>query len=152
MPPSYLFAWLMTVGYPAEAMDGGGTRGRPPFETMFFKGQVGQPFERDEQTVELLKQLNLIQQPGPTPGRLEEINSLTKRFGLGDEALTDWKLGPSQLDNATTAVDTKPDPLSPEEVAASTGDTKEGDFILTPTVRREVLDKYRKDKGIGDAD
>ena len=119
---------------------------------MFFKGKVGQPFERDAATVQLLEELNLIQQPGPTPGRLEEINKLTKRFGLGDEALTDWKLGPSQLDDPVNAVDTKPDMLSPEEVAASAAGASEGDFKLVPTVKREVLDQYRKDKGIGDAD
>ena len=79
----------MTVGYPSENLDGGGTRGRPPFETMFYKGKVGQPFERDPKTVELLKELKMIQQPGPTPGRLEEINKLTIRFGLGEEALTE---------------------------------------------------------------
>jgi hypothetical protein len=66
---------------------------------MFFKGKVGQPFERDPKTVELLKELKLIQEPGPKAGRLEEINKLTKRFGLGDEWLTDWKLGPSQLND-----------------------------------------------------
>ncbi|MEE8044857.1 MAG: nitroreductase family protein [Thermodesulfobacteriota bacterium] len=152
LPPSYVFCWLQTVGYPAENLDGGGTRGRPPFETMFFKTKVGQPFERDAGTVELLKQLNMIQEPGPTPGRLEDINKLTKRFGLGDDALTDWQLGPSQLNDPVNAVDTKPPSLSPEEVAASAAGAPESDFTLVPTVRREVIDQYRKDKGIGDAD
>jgi nitroreductase len=150
--PSYVFCWLMTVGYPSENLDGGGTRGRPPFETMFFKGKVGQPFERDAATVELLKELNLIQQPGPKPGRLEEINKLTKRFGLGDDALTDWELGPSQLGDPVNAVDTKPASLSAEEVAASAAGAPASDFTLVPTVKREVLDKYREEKGIGDAD
>jgi len=150
--PSYVFCWLMTVGYPSENLDGGGTRGRPPFETMFFKGKVGQPFERDAATVELLKELKMIQEPGPTPGRLEEINKLTKRFGLGDDALTDWKLGPSQLNDPVNAVDTKPEPLSPDEVAASAAGAPESDFTLVPTVKREVLDKYREEKGIGDTD
>ena len=152
LPPSYVFCWLQTVGYPAENLDGGGTRGRPPFETMFYKTRVGQPFERDAGTVELLKQLNMIQEPGPTPGRLEDINKLTKRFGLGDDALTDWQLGPSQLNDPVNAVDTKPPSLSPEEIAASAAGAPENDFTLVPTVRREVIDQYRKDKGIGDAD
>jgi len=152
LPPSYVFCWLQTVGYPAESLDGGGTRGRPPFERMFFKTKVGQPFERDQGTVELLQELNLIQQPGPKPGRLEEINRLTKRFGLGDDALTDWKLGPSQLTDPVNAVDTKPEPLSPEEVAASAEGAPPSDFTLVPTVKREVLDQYRKEKGIGDTD
>ena len=142
----------MTVGYPSENLDGGGTRGRPPFETMFFKGKVGQPFKRDAATVELLKELKMIQEPGPTPGRLEEINKLTIRFGLGEDALTDWKLGPSQLTDPVNAVDTKPEPLSADEVAASASGAQEGDFKLVPTVKREVLDQYRKEKGIGDTD
>ena len=149
---SYVFCWLMTVGYPSESLHGGGTRGRPPFETMFFKGKVGQPFERDAATVELLKELKMIQEPGPTPGRLEEVNKLTIRFGLGEDARTDWKLGPSQMNDPVNIIDTKPDMLSAEEVEASSAGATEGDFKLTPTVKREVLDQYRKDKGIGDAD
>ena len=42
--------------------------------------------------------------------------------------------------------------LSAEEVEASSAGATEGDFKLTPTVKREVLDQYRKEKGIGDAD
>ena len=152
LPPSYVFCWLMTVGYPAENLNGGGTRGRPPFETMFYKSKVGQPFERDAGTVELLKELKLIQEPGPLPGRLEEINKLTKRFGLGDDALTDWKFGPSQLEDPVNAVDRKVEMLTPEEVAASAEGAPPNDFTLVPTVKREVLDNYRKEKGIGDAD
>jgi len=150
--PSYVFCWLMTVGYPSENLDGGGTRGRPPFETMFFKSKVGQPFERDAATVELLKELKLIQAPGPLPGRLEEINKLTIRFGLGKEALTNWKFGPSMLDDPINAGDKKLELLSQEEVDASAEGATEGDFKLTPTVKREVLDKYREDKGIKETD
>jgi len=142
----------MTVGYPSESLDGGGTRGRPPFETMFFKSKVGQPFERNAKTVELLKELKMIQQPGPKLGRLEEINKLTIRFGLGKEALTNWKLTPSQLNDPVNAVDKKVEPLSEAEIEASAAGAKEGDFKLVPTVKREVLDQYRKEKGIGDTD
>jgi len=142
----------MTVGYPSENIDGGGTRGRPPFETMFFKGKVGQPFERDAKTVKLLEELKMIQTPGPKPGRLEEINKLTIRFGLGKDALTDWKLTPSQLTDPVNAVDKKVEPLSASEVEASAAGATEGEFKLVPTVKREVLDQYRKEKGIGDAD
>lgn len=152
LPPSYVFCWMMTLGYPSESMHGGGTRGRPPFESMFFKGKVGQPFERDPATVELLTELKLIQQPGPIPGRLEEINKLTKRFGLGDEHLTDWKYGPSQLDDPVNAGDTKVEMLSAEEVAASAQGAPESDFTIVPTVKREVLDDYRKEKGIKESD
>ena len=92
----------------------------------------------------------MIQAPGPLPGRLEEINKLTKRFGLSDEYLTDWKLEESQL--GEVAGDRKFTPLSPEEVAASAEGAQAGDFQLHPTVKRETLDSYRKEKGIGETD
>ncbi len=151
LPDTYVFSWLMTVGYPAENIDGGGARSRPPFGNMFFEKRVGNSFRRDENVVELLKELKLIQPPGPLPGRLEEINKLTKRFGLGDEWLTDWKLEPSQM--GEVAGDKRFTQLSAEEVQASVGTADiPVDFELKPTVKREVLDKYRKDKGIGDTD
>jgi nitroreductase len=149
---SYVFCWLMTVGYPAESIEAGGTRGRPPFETMFFEKRAGNPFRRDERVVELLKELNLIQKPGPLPGRLEEINTLTKRFGLGDEWLTDWKLGSSMLNDNKIAVDKRPEPLSKEELAKWISADVKVEMKLVPTVKREVLDKYRKEKSIGEQD
>jgi len=152
LPGTYVFCWLMTVGYAAENIDGGGTRPRPPFETMFFEKNVGNPFKREESVVKLLKELNLLQAPGPLPGRLKEINKLTKRFGLGEEWMTDWKLAESQIDNPTTAVDTRPEALSAEEFRATIPGDVPIELQLVPTVKREVLDQYRKDKGIGDAD
>lgn len=147
LPDTYVFSWLMTVGYPAESMEAGGQRCRPPFETMFFEKRVGNPFKRNPEAVKLLEDLKLIQPQGPLPGRLEEINKLTKRFGLGDEALTDWKLEPSQL--GEVAGDKKFNYLSPEEVKVSAEGAPPTDFTLHPTVKREVLDTYRKEKGIG---
>ncbi|HWP92819.1 MAG TPA: nitroreductase family protein [Thermodesulfobacteriota bacterium] len=148
LPDSYVFCWLLTVGYPAERIDGGGARGRPPFETMFFERKVGNPFKRDEKVVDLLKELKLIQPPGPLPGRLEEINKLTKRFGLGDEWLTDWKLEPSQLDNDKLAVDKRPKELSKDEFDKTVPSDVKVEFQVHPTVKREILDQYRKEKGI----
>ncbi len=152
LPDSYVFCWLMTVGYPAESMEAGGTRGRPPFETMFFEKKAGNPFKRDEKTVELLKELKLIQRPGPLPGRLEEINRLTKRFGLGDEWLTDWKLGPSMLNDNKIAVDKRPEPLPKEELEKWKSADVKVEFQLHPTVKREILDQYRRERGIGEQD
>ncbi len=97
----------------------------------------------------LLKELKMIQEPGPTAGRLEEINKLTMRFGLGEEALTDWKLEPSLLNDPVNCVDTKPSMLSSDEVAASAAGAPASDFTLVPTVKREVLDKYREEKAHG---
>ncbi|GIW47980.1 MAG: hypothetical protein KatS3mg078_1857 [Deltaproteobacteria bacterium] len=145
---------MLTVGYPAESIDGGGARGRPPFETMFFERKVGNPFQRDERVVELLKQLKLIQPQGPLPGRLEEINRLTKRFGLGDEWLTDWELGPSQLNDLRVLKDTRPKLLSKEELERRIADVKDVtvEYQLKPTVKREELDRYRKERGISPED
>lgn len=149
LPDTYVFSWLMTVGYPAESIDGGGSRPRPPFEKMFFKGKVGDPFPQDDRATKLLKDLKLIQEPAPKPGRVEELNRLTKRFGLGDEWLTDWKLEPSQQENNMQEIgDKKLTPLSEEELKKTVPDNVQVDFQLQPTVKREVIDKYRKEKGI----
>lgn len=152
LPDTYVFSWLMTLGYPAESIEAGGARCRPPFDTMFFEKKVGpdSAFPRDPEVIKLLEDLNLIQAPGPLPGRLEELNKLTKRFGLGDEYLTDWKLEESQL--GEVAGDKKFNYLPQEEVVASAAGAPESDFQLHPTVKREVLDDYRKEKNIGDAD
>ncbi|MEE9252516.1 MAG: nitroreductase family protein [Thermodesulfobacteriota bacterium] len=150
LPNTYVFCWLMTVGYPAEKMDGGGARSRPPFEKMFFERKVGNPFQRDEATVKLLEELSLIQAPGPLPGRLEEINTLTKKMGLGDEWLTDWKLAPSTVGDKMG--DPRLEKLSEGDVKGSVASGAEETYKLIPTVKREVLDQYRKEKGIGEAD
>ncbi len=152
LPDTYVFSWLMTVGYPAESMDGGGTRGRPPFETMFFEKKVGNAFPRDPEVVSLLEELKMIQPAGPLPGRLEEINKLTRRFGLGDEWLTDWQFEESML--GEIAGDKKFTHLDPDVVKGSAeGATQDpSGFTLKPTVKRERIQEYRKEKGIGDAD
>ena len=150
LPDTYVFCWLMTVGYPAESIDGGGARSRPPFEKMFFEKKVGQPFKRDEATVNLLKELRLIQPEGPLPGRLEEINTLTKKMGLGDEWLTDWKLAPSQIGEKMG--DVRPEPIPSEEVKSTVSTSVAPEFTVHPTVKREVLDDYRKERGIGEND
>ncbi len=152
LPDTYVFSWLMTVGYPAEDFYGGGARSRPPFERMFFHRTVGNPFPRDQKVVDLLTELKLLQPLGPKPDRLKEINTLTKRFGLGDEWLTDWKLEPSQLDDPKIVKDTRLKPLSPEELKATVPEHVEVEFQLKPTVKREVLDQYRKERGISEND
>ncbi|RMF05163.1 MAG: hypothetical protein D6768_01655 [Chloroflexi bacterium] len=89
----------------------------------------------------------------PLPGRLEELNTLTKRMGLGDEWLTDWKLAPSQLESATDkVVDTRLEPLPEEEVKKTVRPGTTVEFQVHPTVKREVLDQYRKERGIKEDD
>ncbi|NIP30303.1 MAG: hypothetical protein GTO02_09465 [Candidatus Dadabacteria bacterium] len=140
----------MTLGYPAESMDGGGQRPRPPFNTMFFEKEVGNPFPEEPEVIQLLHDLNLLQAPAPVPGRLEELNRLTRRFGLSDDYLTDWKLEPSQLGDV--AGDGPFTYLSQEEVAASAEGATPGEFKLHPTVKREELESYRRERGIGEND
>ena len=151
LPDTYTFCWLMTLGYAAESIDGGGRRPRPPFETMYYEGKVGSPFPRDPEVVKLVEDLNLLQPKAPLPGRLEELNKLTRRFGLGDEYLTDWKLEESQL--GEVAGDRKLTPLSREEILASVeGAEVDESFKLTPTVKREELESYREKRGISATD
>ncbi len=150
LPDTYVFSWLMTLGYPAESMDGGGQRPRPPFNTMFFEKEVGNPFPEEPEVIQLLHDLNLLQAPAPVPGRLEELNRLTRRFGLSDDYLTDWKLEPSQLGDV--AGDGPFTYLSQEEVAASAEGATPGEFKLHPTVKREELESYRRERGIGEND
>ena len=109
---------------------------------MFFEKKVGNPFRRDENAVSLLKDLNLLQAPGPLPGRLEELNKLTSRFGLGEEWMTDWKLAPSQTTDPKIAVDKRPEALSAEELKATIPVDVPVELLLKPTVKREVLDQY----------
>jgi len=82
VPDDWIPLWVMLVGYAAESWEAGGQRPRPPFEELFFEGDPGTPFERDEKVVERLKEAGMIQAPAPLPGRREEIKKLAERFGL----------------------------------------------------------------------
>lgn len=82
VPEDWVSLWVMLVGYPAESWEAGGQRPRPPFEELYFEGEYGKPFKRDEKVVEKLKAAKMIQQPAPLPGRREEIRALAERLGL----------------------------------------------------------------------
>lgn len=83
-PPEWIPMPTILVGYPAESADGGGQRPRPPFEEMYFEGEFGKPFARDEKVVEELKRANMIQTPAKPndPKRIEEIKKLAEKYGL----------------------------------------------------------------------
>ena len=70
------------MGYPAESWEAGGQRPRPPFEELYFEGDVNTPFRRDPAVVERLKAAKMIQAPAPQPGRFEEIRRLAQELGL----------------------------------------------------------------------
>ena len=81
-PAEWIPLWGQLVGYPAESWDGGGQRPREPFEQDFFEMRYGNPFTRDPQVVEKLKEAKMIQDPAPHPWRNEEIRYLAQMFGL----------------------------------------------------------------------
>ncbi len=82
VPEDWWPLWVVLVGYPAESWEAGGQRPRPPFEELYFEGDVNTPFRRDPAVVERLKQAKMIQAPAPLPGRQEEIRQLAERLGL----------------------------------------------------------------------
>jgi nitroreductase len=82
VPDDWMSLWVLLVGYPAETWEAGGQRPRPPFEELYFEGEYGKPFKRDEAVVEKLKAAKMIQTPAPLPNRREEIRQLAERLGL----------------------------------------------------------------------
>src|SRR2546428_13705225 len=84
VPEDWVSLWVMLVGYPAESWEAGGQRPRPPFEELYFEGDVNTPFKRDPAVVEKLKKAKMIQVPAPLPGRMEETRKLAQRFGLAE--------------------------------------------------------------------
>ncbi|MEX2226011.1 MAG: nitroreductase family protein [Dehalococcoidia bacterium] len=83
-PDEWIPLPTILVGYPAESWDGGGQRPRPPFEELYFEGEFGKPFKRDEKVVEELKSAKMIQEPAKPndPKRIEEIKKLAEKYGL----------------------------------------------------------------------
>ncbi len=83
-PDDWIPLYVMLVGYPAESWNAGGQRPRPPFEELYFEGEYGTPFKRDQAVVEKLKQQKMIQPPASpnNPERIAEIKALAERLGL----------------------------------------------------------------------
>ena len=82
VPEDWVSLWVMLVGYPAESWEAGGQRPRPPFEEMYFEGDINTPFKRDEGVVEKLKSAKMITRPAPVPERKQEIMELAERLNL----------------------------------------------------------------------
>ncbi len=83
-PDDWIPLPTILVGYPAEDWSGGGQRPRPPFEEMYFEGEYGKPFKRDDAVVEELKAAKMIQDPAKPndPARIAEIKRLAEKYGL----------------------------------------------------------------------
>jgi len=82
VPEDWVSLWVMLVGYPAESWEAGGQRPRPPFEEMYFEGDINTPFKRDSGVVERLKAVKMITRPAPIPERKQEIMELAERLNL----------------------------------------------------------------------
>lgn len=82
VPDGWVPVWVQLVGYPAEEIEAGGQRPRLPFETLYFDGVYGEPFERDPKVVEDLRNEGLIQAPMPKPGRFEELKHMARMMGF----------------------------------------------------------------------
>ena len=82
VPEDWVSLWVMLVGYPAESWEAGGQRPRPPFEEMYFEGDINTPFKRDDGVVEKLKSAKMITRPAPLPERRQEIMELAERLNL----------------------------------------------------------------------
>jgi nitroreductase len=83
-PDDWIPLSTILVGYPSESWEAGGQRPRPPFEDLYFEGEYGRPFPRDEAVVEELKTANMIQRPAEPndPARIAEIKRLAEQYGL----------------------------------------------------------------------
>lgn len=81
-PDHWVPLWVQLVGYAAESPEAGGQRPRAPFETLYFEGSYGNPFERDEKVVEELTAAGMLQPPAPVPWRMDEVRALARMFGL----------------------------------------------------------------------
>lgn len=84
LPDSAEILVLMTVGYPAESIEAGGQRPRVPFERSFFLNSYENPFPRDEETVDELKDTKMIQTPAPLPWREAELKYLQNALDTPD--------------------------------------------------------------------
>ena len=82
VPDHLIGLWVQLVGYPAESPDGGGQRPREPFESLYFEGRYGQPFERDHEVVGQLTADGMLQPAAPQPWREDEVRALARMFGL----------------------------------------------------------------------
>lgn len=81
-PKEWMPLVLLAVGYPAESIEAGGQRPRPPFEEQYFLGRYGNPYPRNPKVVEELKASKMIQAPAMLPGRKEELRRLARQLNL----------------------------------------------------------------------
>ena len=89
LTPNLKFTWGHAVGYPLEDAKAGGQRVRLKFNKLFHNGAYGVPLEPDPQVDAALKEIGMIQEQAPLPGRFEEIDELAARFHR-DPGVVSW--------------------------------------------------------------
>jgi nitroreductase len=87
LPESAVPVCLQAVGYSAEQWEAGGQTVKPPFESLFYEMQHGEPFAPDPAVEEELRSEKMVGEPAPLPWRDAELAYLMKALGL-DERLT----------------------------------------------------------------
>jgi len=94
LPDTATIVCIMSVGYPAESTIAGGQTVKAPFESLFYEMEYGQPMKQDPQTVEEMKQANMIQQPAPVAWRDAELKAVVRALGIEeDRQLTGFQTG-----------------------------------------------------------
>lgn len=85
VPDHFHPIWMILVGYPAEDMQAGGQRPRPPLQDDYFIGDFETPFLPTEEVTEELHRRRLLQPLAPYPWRQAEIRHIARAFGLPEE-------------------------------------------------------------------
>jgi nitroreductase len=81
VPAHFIPVWALLVGHPLEGPAAGGQRPRNDWNTLFFDGQYGTPFPRNEALVERLTEERLLQPTAPLPNRREELSFMARMYG-----------------------------------------------------------------------
>ncbi len=89
LTPNLKFTWGHAVGYPLEDAKAGGQRPRLKFNKLFHKGAYGVPLEPDPAVDAALREIGMLQEQAPIPGRFEEIDELAGRFHR-DAGVVSW--------------------------------------------------------------
>lgn len=85
VPDHFHPIWMILVGYPAEDVQAGGQRPRPPVESDYFWGDFESSFETTSEVTEELRRRRLLQRVAPQPWRAAEVRAIARGFGLPEE-------------------------------------------------------------------
>ena len=89
LPPNLKFTWGHALGYPLEDMKAGGQRVRLKFEKLYHKDAYGTPYMPDPAVDAALREVGMLQEQAPLPGRFEEIDALATKFSR-DPGVVSW--------------------------------------------------------------